>query len=119
MKKWQILVGVIIIVLIVNGLFWLWLGQDSTPVVKVDFEKMKEFKNDLIEFPKSISCSSWKETKCDFVIWKQIAGKVISETIIQELLKKGKTDVLQGFKSREGNPFSAKLVLSNNKVVFS
>jgi len=50
MKKWQILVGVIIIVLIVNGLFWLWLGQDSTPVVKVDFEKMKEFKNDLIEF---------------------------------------------------------------------
>lgn len=91
--------------------------------VKFDFKKKigtcPKCKNDLIEFPKSISCSSWKETKCDFVIWKQIAGKVISETIIQELLKKGKTDVLQGFKSREGNPFSAKLILSNNKVVFS
>ena len=57
MNKWYILIGVVIVVVIINGLFWLWLGKDETATqVKIDFEKMKEFKTDFLEFkyPKSL-----------------------------------------------------------------
>ncbi len=68
--------------------------------------------NKIKELPKSYSCS------CGLTVWKQIAGKKLSRHIIEELLKTGRTPVLNGFRSRKGKPFSAALVLADRKVTF-
>lgn len=55
---------------------------------------------------------------CDFVIWKKIAGRSISVSLAQVLVSKGKTQVLKGFRSKAGKPFSAALKLEDGKVTF-
>lgn len=70
----------------------------------------------VVEFPKSYSCESGKGG-CGFVIWKTIAGKAISITQAKKLLNKGKTDLIKGFKSKDGKPFDAYLILKENKSV--
>jgi DNA topoisomerase-3 len=62
-------------------------------------------------------CSSWKskeEPGCGFVIWKQQKGRSISAAEARDLLKHGRTELLDGFKTR---PSRARLVLvEGNKV---
>jgi DNA topoisomerase-3 len=72
----------------------------------------------ITQTPKAYSCSEWKKTGCKMVIWKTIAQKRISDTIAQTLIETGSTDVIDGFKSRKGDTFSAKLCLSEGKVSF-
>lgn len=73
----------------------------------------------IIENSKAYSCSNWKEKNCQFTIWKSISGKKISETNIKELLDKGLTKEINGFKSKQGKTFSARLKLSeDNKIEF-
>ena len=57
---------------------------------------------------------------CSFIVYGKISTRTISQTMIKELLSKGKTKVVKGFKSqRTGKEFSAALRLGeNNKVVF-
>ena len=57
---------------------------------------------------------------CSFIVYGKISTRTISQTMIKELLKNGKTKVVKGFKSqRTGKEFSAALRLGdNNKVVF-
>ncbi len=69
---------------------------------------------DIIENNKSYYCEDWQN--CGFSIWKQICGKKINDTIIRELLEKGKTKEIKGFKSKQGKTFSASLVIEENKV---
>lgn len=70
------------------------------------------------DFPKSYSCSRWKEG-CGFTIWKIVAKKKLSESIIKTLVVKKKTDLLKGFKSKAGKPFEAYLILNKEgKVEF-
>ena len=72
---------------------------------------------DIQEGKKGFGCMNWQEKDggCKFVIWKTIAKKKITKTIAKELLKKGKTGVISGFSSKEGNPFSTRLKLAKNK----
>lgn len=72
----------------------------------------------VVEGKKGYGCSAWKEG-CKFVIWKEIAGKKITMRQAQNLLEKGKTDLIKGFKSKKGNSFDAYLVLNDGKVSFS
>jgi len=72
---------------------------------------------DVVEFPKSYSCTGWREG-CRFTIWKKIAGKNISPTQAKTLLQKSKTGLLKGFQSRSGKKFNAILTLKNGQVVF-
>jgi DNA topoisomerase III len=68
----------------------------------------------LIENRKGYGCSTWvsrEEPGCGFVIWKTIAGKPIGEELVRELIEKGRTRELPGFRSRAGRPFRAALVL--------
>ena len=44
---------------------------------------------------------------CSLPVFRQIAGKTLSDGEMTDLLAKGKTEVLGGFKSRQGKPFSA------------
>lgn len=67
----------------------------------------------VVEYPKSYSCESGKGG-CGFVIWKTMAGKDITMAMMQQLLSRGKTGLLKGFKSKAGNPFDATLVLKSD-----
>lgn len=66
---------------------------------------------DIYENSKAYSCSNWKDKNCKFVIWKEIAGKKLSKNDVKDLLSKGSTKKIEGFKSKKGSHFSATLVL--------
>lgn len=68
------------------------------------------------EYPKSWACESGK-AGCGFVIWKTIASKNLSEKQAQQLLEKGKTGIIKGFKSKTGKTFSCALTLRNDFTV--
>lgn len=55
---------------------------------------------------------------CDFAIWKKIAKRKVSRTLAQVLMSKGRSQVLKGFRSKAGKPFSAALVLTEGKITF-
>ena len=65
---------------------------------------------EVIEGQKGFGCASWRDG-CHFVLWKTpICGKVLTPTQIKSLLKKGKTPLIKGFKSKSGKSFAAYLI---------
>ena len=70
----------------------------------------------VVETKKSYGCSSWK-VGCRFAIWKNISGKRISASQARQLLTKGRTGQLKGFKSKAGKPYAAALVLDDEHKV--
>lgn len=65
---------------------------------------------DVIEGQKGFGCANWREG-CRFVLWKTpICGKVLTPNQVKSLLKKGKTPLIKGFKSKSGKSFSAYLI---------
>jgi len=72
----------------------------------------------IIEGKRGYGCNRFREG-CDFVVWKEIAGKKLTENQIRTLISKGRTSRLRGFKSRSGGTFQARLRLDPEwKVVF-
>ncbi len=58
---------------------------------------------------------------CALPVFRQIAGRTLTDTEITDLLAKGRTGVLSGFKSKQGKPFSAAVAFDadfNTKFVF-
>ena len=58
---------------------------------------------------------------CTLPVFRQIAGRTLTDTEMNDLLTKGKTGVLGGFKSKQGKPFSAAVAFDadfNTKFVF-
>jgi len=76
----------------------------------------------VIEGNKGYGCSNWK-SGCGFVVWKTpICGKTLSQAQMKSLLKKGKTPLIKGFKSKSGKSFNACLVwedAANGKLKFT
>ncbi len=73
---------------------------------------------EIKDFPKSYSCSRWKEG-CGFTIWKIVARKKLSAPTIKSLIVNKKTGVIKGFKSKAGKSFEACLLLNKDgKVEF-
>ncbi len=71
--------------------------------------------SEVIEGQKGFGCSNWKNG-CHFVVWKkQFCGKTITPNQMKSLLKKGKTPLIKGFKSKTGKTFAAYLVWENIK----
>jgi len=58
--------------------------------------------------------------KCDFSLWRILAGRQLEPQEVDELIKAGKVGPLQGFRSRLGKPFAAmlKLVPPEYKIEF-
>lgn len=73
--------------------------------------------SDVVVSDKAYGCANWRQG-CKFVIWKTIAQKKISQKLAKLLLQKGETEVVEGFQSKAGKPFKAKLKLVNGKVKF-
>jgi DNA topoisomerase-3 len=65
----------------------------------------------VVETKKAYGCSAWKQTGCDFAIWKQVSGKRLSEAQAKQLLTRGRTAQMKGFKSKAGKPYAAALKL--------
>ena len=45
--------------------------------------------------------------KCDFALWKIVAGRQFEISEVEELISKGTVGPLQGFRSKQGFPFAA------------
>ena len=59
---------------------------------------------------------------CALPVFRQMAGRTLTDTEMNDLLAKGKTGVLNGFKSKQGRPFSAAVAFDadfNTKFVFT
>ncbi len=70
---------------------------------------------DVVESDKGYGCANWRQEDggCRFTIWKTIARKEISRSVAKELLEHGATGTLQGFISRKGSAFAARLRLED------
>ena len=44
-------------------------------------------------------------------MWKTVAGKKLTDKQLGQLLERGRTDVISGFKSKKGGTFKARLVM--------
>ena len=58
---------------------------------------------------------------CALPVFRQIAGRTLTDTEMTGLLAKGRTGVLSGFKSKQGKPFSAAVAFDadfNTKFIF-
>jgi len=70
-------------------------------------------------YPKVVRCDN---ADCALSVFRQIAGKTLLEEDVRVLLTKGRTPTLKGFKSKQGNPFSASVALApdfSTQLVFS
>ncbi|UZQ52100.1 type IA DNA topoisomerase [Clostridium kluyveri] len=74
-------------------------------------------KGNIMANKSGYGCSRWKEG-CKFFIGKQIAGKNISESMVKKLIKDKKTNVIKGFKSKNGKSFDAVLIIKDQSVAF-
>ena len=67
-------------------------------------------KGQIVEYEKSYGCTDYKNG-CKYTIWKEVAHKKLTAKNIEDLLQKGKTSLIKGFKSKTGSDFEAHLVL--------
>lgn len=70
-------------------------------------------KGQIVEYPQSYGCTEFKNG-CKFGIWKEIAKKKITHKNVEDLITKGRTSLIKGFKGKSGNDFEAYLVLDSN-----
>ena len=66
----------------------------------------------IIEGRRGFGCSRYREG-CDFVVWKEISGKRLTEKQIHALIGKRKTPLIRGFKGPSGGKFNARLRLDS------
>jgi DNA topoisomerase-3 len=96
------------------------------PAAKIDFSgqeslgKCPTCGGKIFETENSYICerSQADRKPCKFKLSKTILGKNIPRDQAQKLLTAGKTDLLEGFISKRGRPFSAYLKLEDGKVGF-
>jgi len=61
--------------------------------------------------PKGFFC-----TGCEFKIWSEFCGKKLTSNQVEKLIKDGKSNLIKGFKKRDGNTFDTELVLEDKKT---
>ncbi len=112
-----------------NGFFW---GCSCYPECKTSFpdkdgkpvtDKKPEGASSRLEIP-CPSCG--KEilirpkgffcTGCEFKIWQEFCGKKLTSNQVEKLIKDGKSNLIKGFKKRDGNTFDTELVLEDKKT---
>src|SRR5438309_3288291 len=100
--------------------------KPKEPVAKIDFTakepvgKCPKCGGKIFETENSYICerSQADRKPCKFKLGKTILGHDIPKEQAQKLLVLGKTDLLEGFISKRGRPFSAYLKVEDGKVSF-
>ncbi|MCY6372303.1 type IA DNA topoisomerase [Clostridium ganghwense] len=70
----------------------------------------------VVRNSKGYGCDNWK-SGCKFFLGT-ICEINIPINQIKKLIRYGKTDIINGFKSKKGNLFNARLIINNNKIEF-
>lgn len=89
--------------------------EDNSTVFKREYEQIgtcPKCGGKVLSYNKAYSCENNKN--CGFIIWKNISGKEITITQAKKLIENRKTDLLKGFKSKNGKDFSAYIVLNGD-----
>jgi DNA topoisomerase-3 len=100
--------------------------KPKEPAVKIDFTGKEAIgecpvcAGKIFETDTAYVCehSQADRKPCKFKLSKTILGRDIPKEQAQKLLTTGKTDLLEGFISKRGRPFSAYLKLEDGKVGF-
>lgn len=58
-----------------------------------------------------------QDEQCGWRLWRTIAGKTVTDAMLQALLLKGNTAIIKGFRSKAGKSFNASLHLNENAEV--
>lgn len=66
-------------------------------------------------YPKLAKC---QDEACGLKVWREIAGKKLSDKTLLDLLVKGKTGTVKGFTSKVGKKFDAALAMKDGKMEF-
>jgi len=72
----------------------------------------------IVDKGKFYGCTGFNENDCKFSLPKKWSKKTIPKTNIKQLIEKGETTEIKGFKSKKGHKFSAKLKLEGAKLQF-
>lgn len=100
-------------------------GEEFTTRLYLNDALRIEFNNDLCHCPKcggilyvslkAYNCSNYqdKNIKCNFVIWREINGRKITEEEAIRLCSKGETEPLV-FTNREGEKYEKKLIITED-----
>ena len=72
---------------------------------------------EIIRTRRGYGCKGYKEG-CKFTIWSTVAGRSISVAEAKQLLTEGRSELLEGFVSKKGSRFSARLKLDGDRVTF-
>ncbi len=90
-------------------------NADTSIFAKQKFADCPKCGGAVVSYPKAVKCE-----KCEFIIFKTVAGKKVSDNQLKKLFERGKTDKIKGFKNKEGKEFEAKLILNNDfKIEFT
>jgi DNA topoisomerase-3 len=71
-------------------------------------------KEQLLSYPSLVRCA---DKECNFVFYRKRNDKVLTDKQIISLFTTGKTEVIKGFKSKNGKSFDASLVLDGNMEI--
>ena len=70
----------------------------------------------MVFYPKVVKC---KDESCGLIVFRSIAKKELTDGQLKDLLTKGKTGVIKGFKSKADKPFDAMVAFdSEYKTIF-
>jgi DNA topoisomerase-3 len=94
--------------------------------ISIAHEEIKPLQKGKIKCPKCVAgqiqlfdkvaqCDHYARG-CDFKIWRTLNGVMLEEKEMKNLLEKGRTSVLKGVKTKEGNSIDAALTFENFKV---
>ncbi|KEH98206.1 type IA DNA topoisomerase [Clostridium botulinum] len=100
-------------------------GIEEKKKAKLDEDKINDIlgvcplckEGTIVKNNKGYGCNNWK-AGCKFFV-SEICGVTIPVKEIQNLMNHGKTNIINGFKSKKGNEFSARLVLKDDKIQLS
>ncbi len=67
----------------------------------------------IIEGRRGFGCDRYREG-CDFVVWKEVAGRLLTEDEIRRLIATGHTGLIQGFSDSDGAQLTAHLRLDGH-----
>ncbi len=90
--------------------------KDETPFFGDVVGKCPYCGKDMKVTKYSYACEDYKE--CKFNINFNICKKYITKDIFDQLIKNKKTDFIDGFISKQGKEFTAKLILDDKKIKF-
>jgi len=69
-------------------------------------------------FEWGVACS--EREKCGFKVFREMAHKKLTDSLLKKLVLYGKTQTINGFKNKEGKEFNAQIVLDESfKAVFT